>query len=69
MPRILPQKWTNHIEAVYIIRDNFTEVAQCLFEVAGLLLEELAEAEKLLNRFISLEFSFNLLAYARFCLI
>ena len=65
LPRILPQRWTGHIAAVNIIRDNFTEVAQCLFEVAGLSLEESAEAEGLLNRFISLEFSFNLLALCK----
>ena len=40
-------------------------MAQCLFEVAGLSLQESAEAEGLLNRFVSFEFSFNLLALCK----
>ena len=65
LPRILPQRWTGHIAAVNILRDNFTEVTQCLFKVTGSSIEKSAEAEGLLNRFISIEFSINLLVLCK----
>lgn len=60
LPRILPQRWTSHFNAAETLKNNFTDVILCLFEVASLSIPESVEAEGLLNRASTIQFTFVL---------